>query len=256
MKARINNNVEAWRVLVAVATLILVASASIGYVQNTSKKRVVFLPASSGVLDHMVITPGEAEAVEVLAGTAQDFNATGFDSEGGLVTVSPVWSIVGSSELGSIDNETGLFAGLTAGSVSIMALSNNISASATVNVISNNPSNISVTATPSEINADGNSTAQIFALLLDADENPVANHTLEYTMLSGSGNITIIDSLTNSSGYSVAEYTAATSAGNVIIEVEDTTMPGLTGNVTVQLSGGYEISLVSGWNLMSLPVAS
>lgn len=247
------DNKRVGKVIVAVALIALIASISLGYIQLYPKRQVRFMIASSGALDHIVITPGESSAAEVLSGTTQDFNATGFDENGSIVTVDAVWSVIGSSEIGMIDNTTGLFAALSAGSVSVMVIDGNVSETATVNVISATPSNVSVTASPAELDADGDSTSQIIATLLDAQGNPVANHTLDFSISSGSGNITVTDSLTNATGEASAEYTAAAFAGNVVIAVEDTTMPGLVGNVSISLTGGYPIQLTSGWNLISIP---
>jgi len=243
------------RVIDGVVIILLMAFTVYAVTTLSTPKQKTVIIATVGELDHIILSPGEAEVVTVLAGETQDFNATGFDSEGSIVSMTETWSVLGDSEIGVIDNTTGLFSALTTGTLTVMATSAEVSGAATLNVVAATATNITVTATPEVVEANENSTATIIAQVLDDESNPVEGHTIEFTLSSGGGFVNATSTVTNSTGQAEALYTASAATGATVITVQHTTMEGLTSNVSITVGGdATNIQLSAGWNLISLPL--
>ena len=94
---------------------------------------------------------------------------------------------------------------------------------------------ISLTATPSNLTADGTSTSAIRAMVLDTNANPVSDSTtLVFNVTSGTGTLSSL-AATTSGGIATVIYTASNTAG--IETLQATATNGTTATVNITLIG-------------------
>jgi len=93
---------------------------------------------------------------------------------------------------------------------------------------------------PTILPADGESEADIYALLTndDKDDEPVSGHTIEFKITSGSGSLSAEQVTTDDYGEADIIYTAGTTHGAVRITASDITPDAkpIHGNTTVQIN--------------------
>ncbi len=138
------------------------------------------------------------------------------------------------------------------GSATITATVGGVSNSTTVTFIPGAPAQVNVTATPTNLTADGTSTSTIGIIVLDANNNPVADgETVSFSVEFGS-----LDSLTASTTAGMASviYTAPTSVplGNIDTVTVETTN-GQSGSASINLIGVRIASIELTANPTSLP---
>jgi len=138
------------------------------------------------------------------------------------------------------------------GSASIIATSGGVNANVTVGFIAGPPDQISVTATPANLTADGTSTSSIRVTVLDANDNPVNDgETITLSALDGMlSNLTT----TTTNGVATVTYTSPTyvpAGGNDTITAETTNQ--IQGTVTITLIGPQIASIGIAANPSSLP---
>jgi hypothetical protein len=141
----------------------------------------------------IVVTPNISLGINA----TQQFVAVGKDVDGGIVVITPVWSVVSGS--GAIST-TGLYtAGTVLGSVSVKATSGTISGTAVVTVIAGPLATIAIA--PSSPSLAVNATQQFTATGADVAGNPVT-FTAAWSVAAGGGAVS-----------STGLFTAGTTAG-------------------------------------------
>ena len=106
--------------------------------------------------------------------------------------------------------------------------------------LGSNKNTLELDVIPTILPADGESEADIYALLTDDDkgDEPVSGHTIEFKITSGSGSLSAAQVTTDNSGDADVTYTAGTAAGAVKITANDVTPDAkqVHGTTTVQIN--------------------
>ncbi|MBI3922492.1 MAG: DNRLRE domain-containing protein, partial [Armatimonadetes bacterium] len=102
--------------------------------------------------------------------------------------------------------------------------------------------NLSVAATPTSIVADGAAQSTITATLTDVNNQPVADHAVDFT--TSAGTLSAVSATSNAQGNAVVTLTSGTTAGTAQIT---STSSGLTGtcSVTFTAAGGGQTTTVT-----------
>lgn len=209
----------------------------------------------TGEVQTIVVEPSSATLV---VRDTLDFNATGFDENSTIVSITPVWSVICDSTVGIIDNSTGVFtAGSKAGTCSILATAGGISNDppSTVTVKAGTASNMTVSANPTSISADGASQSTVTAKVTDTYGNGVANHTVAFNITRGSGNLSSSSGVTNSSGHTTTKYTSSTSSGVITVTAVDNTVGIVNGSVNISLTGSGSNPTINSASSNSAPAS-
>jgi hypothetical protein len=157
----------------------LVAVALVGLLSTACD---VDTPTGPGALTSITVTPDITLAINA----TQQFTAHGVDTDGNVIVISPVWSIV---EGGGTINGSGMF---TAGAVlgvftgTVMASINGISGTATVTVIAGPLATLEVTPNPATVEVD--QSQQFTVVARDAGGN-VVPITPSWAVVSSGGSI-------------------------------------------------------------------
>jgi len=196
---------------------------------------------------HGVSAPGAVTSLSVtpnatlLPGGTQQMSATALDADGRVVTVTPVWSVIGS---GGTVNASGLFtAGTLPGTYAntVKATFNGVSGTATI-VVSTGPiATITVTPTPVTMLALG--VQQFTAVAKDAAGNPVS-FIPTWSVVSGGGAIDQNGFFT--AGGAVGTFTNTVQASN----------NGIRGNATVIVTPSALATITVTPNPMTLAVGA
>lgn len=166
------------------------------------------------------ITP---TAVELEVGQTQQFAATGIDSAGAEVAVTPTWSATGNA--GTIDADGLFVTGSAAGSGTIVAIVGGITTSANVTVIEAPLATLTLTPDPATVLSG--TTLQFSAVGKDANGNTVTT-TPTWTVSGGVGTI-------DSSGL----FTAGSTGAGIVSATDGS----VTATVNVTVSAGAVISI-------------
>ena len=180
---------------------------------------------NAGALASITVAPSPAT---LAIGAAQQFTATGKDSGGNVVPITPTWTLVAGG--GSL-NSTGLFtAGTTPGTYTntVKAASGGVNGTATVVV---NPGPLAtITVTPSPVTLAAAGTQQFTAVGKDSGGN-VVSISPTWSVVAGGGTI-------GPTGLFTAGSTTGTYADTV-----KATSGGVSGTATVVVSAGALASI-------------
>lgn len=193
--------------------------ATSGSVSGLAAVTVVALPPPLAVI---TVTPNP---VIMLANSTQQFAATGMDSNGNPVSITPVWTVVNGG--GTINASTGLFtAGGTAGvfTSTIKATSGSISGTATVTVTTTPPALATITVTPNPATLNTGTTQQFTAVGRDGNGNVFAI-TPVWTATVASGTINAVTGLFTA-GATAGTYANAVTATSGLISGTATVIEG------------------------------
>lgn len=125
--------------------------------------------SSDRVLSRITVNP-QLETLQV--GQDITFNATGYDSNGLVIPITPSWSV--SPELGIIGN-TGIFTAKIVGTCEITAAYNNVRGKAIIVINEGAPANLySIEITPSFIELKVGAIQQFYATGFDKGHKPVS----------------------------------------------------------------------------------
>jgi len=205
------------------------------YISLTASPTII--PADGSSASRITATLVDAGGQPVTPGTAVTFttNSGMFSNNTTSITVSTP------DNTGQVT--ASLTSSTTAGTATVTASANGVSQSINVTFGGTVVANISVTATPSSLTADGLSTSEIRAAATDAQGNPISDgQTITFTIISGTGSLSGASAAT-SGGYASVTYTAGNTAGSVVIRamaassVSDTVIvtlvSGVVGSITV-----------------------
>ena len=125
------------------------------------------------------------------------------------------------------------------GSATIWASSGGISDTTTVSFVPGPVADISLTATPATLEADGIQTSEIRAYVTDLNGHSIDNETITFAVTTGTGLLSAPIAIT-SGGVAQVTYTASTTAGIETITAASTNGTSSTVNVALQpsLNGG------------------
>jgi len=129
-----------------------------------------------------------------------------------------------------------LYAGTTAGTATITATLGSTTEQVLVTFENDStPASIVLAAYPDTLTANGNSTSEIEAYVMDADYHPVSDGTsVSFAVTRGTGTVSP-SSVTTRDGYADVIYTASTTAGTETVRA--TTTNGISKTVDITLTG-------------------
>lgn len=150
-----------------------------------------------------------------LAGERMRFSV---DSDNGRVKL--ISGVTDASGMAEAEYRAGTLAGMV--TVSANAPDQGVSSSIQVELRSDAPAKIGLSASRLSLPADGTSTSDIRAVVTDINDNPNKQAPLTYSIVQGGGSISPKDATTDDSGVSIATYTAGKSAGTALVEARHT----------------------------------
>lgn len=126
-------------------------------------------------------------------------------------------------------------AGTISGDVVIDASVDGVWNTTTITLTSEGPADISLTASPSVLTADGTSTSLITATVTNETGEPVEGVTVNFLIESGCGGLSANSNITDVNGDAVTIYTAGTTTGDVVIKA---TANSISNTTTITLHPG------------------
>jgi hypothetical protein len=198
-------------------------------IQATSGSTTVStsVTVSSGALASIIITPNP---VPMAISSLNQFQATGTDTYGNPVTVSPVWSVVAG---GGTITSSGLFTSGTVGGTyanTVRATSGGISSTATVTVT--NGALSAITLTPAQVSMAIGSTQQFTAEGKDADGNVVIL-TPVWSVVAGGGTISSSGLFTAGAVSGTFTSTVQAASGSIARRATVTVTDGVLSTITI-----------------------
>lgn len=180
-------------------------------------------PAST--LARIDMTPGQ---LRLTKGMTQKFTATGYDADGNIVAITPVWSL--KDKVGVLGSD-GSYVATSAGSTTVEARVGDVVGRAPLSV-SGPAYQVIVVANPVSMSANGRSAATITATVTDENRNPVgtSGDVVNFALAdSGLGTLSA-QSTTTTNGVATVTYTTSTRVGlQTIIASSGTLISGTAG---------------------------
>ncbi|MEO8621373.1 MAG: hypothetical protein ABI625_09930 [bacterium] len=203
---------------------------------------------SAGAITQLAVTPSPAS---VVTGATQQFTAVGKDASNNVVAISPQWAVVNNG--GTIDG-SGLFTAGTAASTypnTVRAISNSISAFATVTVVAGPPAQLAPETPPSPSATNGVPLATQPAIQLrDIHGNAVAvaGVTITAGITNGTGSLSNSQATTDASG--IARFSGLTitgAAGSFVLRFDAPSyLPATSGPIVVGAGVATQLIVISG----------
>ncbi|MFI4895421.1 MAG: Ig-like domain-containing protein [Steroidobacterales bacterium] len=243
------------------------------------------MTATNAGADTVTATALGVSASQAVAVSSQNFAFTSPAANTTVVlnaaqTVTLVWTNAGAAVTGqavSFSTTRGLFSGGTttvtvntdgtgtatasisstsAGPAVITASASGVSAQLTLGFVATTPSQIDVQASPATIPTSGSST--ITAIVRDAQNNLVANQTIDFQLSDKTGgSLSVGSALTNAQGVASTVYTATTSASAASGVTVTATVQGTAIQNSVSLTvGGQTVFLSLGTGNLITPLNS
>ncbi|MCT8337482.1 PGF-pre-PGF domain-containing protein [Methanoculleus sp. Afa-1] len=204
---------------------------------NASASALVTVEAlPEPILDNLYITPSGAT---LAIGDTQRFVVTASDQDGNAMTnVSVNWTS-SDEDVGTID-EAGLFVALAEGTATVAATAENVTATATVTVINNEPALASIAVTPSEITLVSNDTAAFTATALDQFGNEFSGIEIAWTSSDPAVGTIDADGLFNAvaDGTTTITATAENITGEATVTVATASSGVVVSPSTITLGAG------------------
>ena len=137
--------------------------------------------------------------VQGVGGVVQDGTTVSFSTTAGSLSSATATTVNGIASV-TLTSPTNL------GSATITAMAGGVSDMTTVRFIAGAVSSVVMTATPTNLSADGTSASTVRAVVSDANGNPVTGETISFSAISGTLSAATAD--TNASGIATVTYTA------------------------------------------------
>ena len=198
-------------------TITLVA-ATVGTVTVTAGSSTVVADGVSATL--IAVTVKDINGNNVADGTTVNFSTTaGTLSAASATTTNGVTTVT-------------LTSATNVGTATVTATCGGVSGTKTVDFIADEVDDVSLSATPNNLSADGVSTSTIRAVVTDAQGNAIDGETISFSVTVGTGTLSA-PTATTTGGVATVTYTASTTAGAETITAESTNGTSDTVNVTL-----------------------
>ena len=142
--------------------------------------------------------------------------------------------------------EVSLTSPLRTGTVTVIAEASGFLASSNVTIVAGLPdaANFVLSASPTTVNSGG--TSGLSAIILDANDNPVAGQTVTFTITTNNtnGSLAPVTATTSANGVATAVYTGGNTLG--VDTIRAALVGGLTTTATVQVTGNVVTGLSIG----------
>ncbi|ACL02189.1 Ig domain protein group 1 domain protein [Desulfatibacillum aliphaticivorans] len=135
-----------------------------------------------------------------------------------------------------------LYSAQLVGSTTVRADVGGVTGTVDVDFVAGAPASVTVSLSTSNMVADGESTANVTALVLDANANPVPDTTVQFSVEAGGGRVVPVSDTTDENGYVTVTYIASSTGGTYLITA--TCGQGITGNKTMVLQDLVISSLI------------
>lgn len=135
-----------------------------------------------------------------------------------------------------------LYSAQLVGSTTVRADVGGVTGTVDVDFVAGAPASVAVSLSTSNMVADGESTANVTALVLDANANPVPDTTVQFSVEAGGGRVVPVADTTDENGYVTVTYIASSTGGTYLITA--TCGQGITGNKTMVLQDLVISSLI------------
>jgi len=216
-----SDTVDVTLVAAAIGSLSLSSSTSSIYADGTSQSLITAVVHNTAGQN---VTDGTVVSFATTAGTLSSDSAATVNGVATVMLTSP--TIIGSAVI------TGTVGGM--------------SASDTVYFLPAAPSSISMTASPNNLTADGNSNSIIRTAVLDANGNAVADgETIVFSVSAGSGTLSRL-SATTTNGIATTVYTASDTAGTETVTAKATNNTTATADITLVEPAIGSVQLAAG----------
>ncbi|NJM40457.1 MAG: hypothetical protein HC853_06685 [Anaerolineae bacterium] len=229
-------------------TITVAGNVTLTLINTGTPPTTTVLSVVPGSLGQIAVSPNP---ISVTLGGSQAFSATGADAFGNAISgLTFTWSLSGSGQIDVVGNYT---ASTVAGAFAVLASRNNVTGSATVNVLAGPSAFIAMTNTPTVLFSNGVSTTTVIALVTDSFGNAVGPGR-PVTFSASSGVITPLVGSTNSLGQATATLTKSlTSPTSTIASVIKVTAQ-TNGAAGLVISQSLNVSTIFTPLKMLLPI--
>lgn len=174
----------------------------------TSQAKIAIV---AGSLQQLQVIP---DIKQIKAGEDIVFKVQGRDEFGNVLSISPLWGVVGE---GSVD-EYGKFTSLKPGKATVIARAGDIVGQSMITILPAAPDKFKVT--PSLTEAATGQSVEIEAQLYDKFGNPVPEDIVSYQLVSQEGQLSSSEGITDKNGRTVVTLTLSPHTGLNIVKVK------------------------------------